>query len=61
MKVGDYIHYRFSNYRANGVYVDGGKIANPTQVFRNQKNAILESLPKRSTINKSSIKSTLEQ
>ena len=37
MKVGDYIHYKFSNYRANGVSVYDGKSANPTQVFKNQK------------------------
>lgn len=61
MKVGDYIHYKFSNYRGNGVTVDGGKSANPTQVFKNQKNAILESLPKRSAMNKSNIKTALEQ
>jgi hypothetical protein len=41
MKVGDYIHYKFSNYRANGISVYDGKTANPTQVFKNQKNAIL--------------------
>lgn len=61
MKVGDYIHYKFSNYRANGVSVYDGKAANPTQVFKNQKNAILQSLPKRSSANKSTIKATLEQ
>ena len=35
MKVGDYIHYRFSNYRANGVSVNSGIKPNPNAVFKN--------------------------
>lgn len=60
MKVGDYIHYRFSNYRANGVSVNSGIKPNPNAVFKNQKNAILQSLPDRGG-SKAVIKATLEQ
>ena len=61
MKVGDYIHYKFSNYRSYGTGFNSGSSSNINGAFRAQKNAILNSLPKRSIGNKSMIKSTLEQ
>lgn len=60
MLVGNYIHYRFSNYREYGLGLNSGVSPNPNRVFANQKNKLLNSLPKRSAKNQSIIKSTLE-
>lgn len=60
MLVGNYIHYRFSNYREYGLGLNSGTSPNPNRVFANQKNKLLNSLPKHSAKNQSVIKSTLE-
>ena len=60
MLIGNYIHYRFSNYRQYGLGLNSGVSPNPNRVFANQKNKLLNSLPKRSAKNQSIIKSTLE-
>lgn len=44
MKVGDYIHWRYSNYLSNGLTVDRGGGAAPIDIFNKQRTMLLNSL-----------------
>lgn len=58
MQIGNYVHYRFSNYRSFGLGFNSGTSPNPQKVFQTQRAKILNSLPKRQ--DKIGIRSTLE-
>lgn len=59
MQIGNYVHYRFSNYWANGLNYENGSTPDPELVFQNQRTKLLNSLPDRGNY-KATIKSTLE-
>lgn len=44
MKVGDYVHWRYSNYLSNGLTVDKGGGAAPIDIFNKQRTMLLNSL-----------------
>ena len=66
MQIGDYIHYRYSNYRNAGLQFKSDNVKNTTspnvttKIFNNQRSQILNSLPKKDVASKNMIKTTLE-
>lgn len=62
MLVGDYIHFRYTNYRLHGLEKTGGEEPNPLQIFSDQRTAIMNnSIISQNQKRKESIKSSLEQ
>ena len=59
MRIGDYVHWRYSNYLQHGLSVDGNEKANPDVIFNSQKTQILNSL--KTIDNKDTVKRTIEQ
>lgn len=61
MKIGNYIHYKYSNYREYGLGLNEGSKPDPNKAFRLQREAIITRiLPSRSIGSKTAIKTQLE-
>ena len=60
MKVGDYIHFRYSNYLNYGLTVDQKQTFSPEQILSTQRNEIKKQLNYRGKKNKNKIKKDLE-
>ena len=62
MLVGDYIHFRYYQYRENGLDKTGGKPPRTSQIFNNQRKTLLNNaILQREQKQKDDIKSHLEQ
>ena len=59
-KIGDYIHYRYENYRRYGVSVDGPRGANANEVFQGHAK-VLKRLANQQRANKKQMLQDLEQ
>lgn len=61
MKVGDYVHYHYTNYLSYGLSVNQRETVNPLNVFKTQRELMKSSLPSRDQPQKLKIKQDLEK